>query len=105
MPAEVDSEPGVDYRERMRVHSTRDRDASAATGAAGHTNAGRHHLLSPKGVLRLQRSAGNAAVAGALEVQRKHIGKEMLEFSDGTIEGLVDGKHWSLSVTEGWLAG
>ena len=92
----------------MRAHLSRDSDLSAGSSSGRHAAAGRHHLLTPSGVLRLQRMAGNTAVSDALAIQRKHIGKgkdNMLEFSDGTIEGMVDGKQMIISVTDGYLAG
>jgi len=89
----------------VRAHSHRDSDFAVGSSRGRTGPAGPHHLLTPSGVLRLQRTAGNEAVSGAIAVQRKHVGKEMLEFSDGTINGMVDGKMWSLSVTDGWVSG
>ena len=89
----------------MRAHSHRDSDSAGGPSGSRHAPGGRHHLLTPNGVLRLQRTAGNTAVSDAIAVQRKHIGKEMMEFSNGTIEGMVDGKSMSISVTDGWLSG
>jgi hypothetical protein len=61
--------------------------------------------LSPAMVLRLQRTAGNAAVASALTVQRK----KQQEIDAGTINGIltVDGKDHplsSLNITDGWIS-
>lgn len=89
------------YDDNMRAHAHRDNDTVGALRGSRSDHHGRHHLLSPKGVLRLQREAGNGAVAGALAVQRKK--GEMFEFSEGTIEGLIDNKHTIISVTDGWL--
>ena len=65
----------------------------------------RAEALTPDVVLRLQRTAGNAAVASALTVQRK----KQQEIDAGTINGIlsVDGKDHPLSsinITDGWIS-
>jgi hypothetical protein len=101
----VDGTGRSQYERDVRAHSRRESESLAGSSSGRHAAGGRHHLLTPHGVLRLQRTAGNEAVSGALAVQRKHIGKEMMEFSNGTIEGMIDGKAVSIGVTDGWLAG
>lgn len=48
-------------------------------------------------------------MTGALTVQRKHVGKEMLEFGDGVIYGDYDAKNKSLVIgggsTDSWISG
>jgi hypothetical protein len=63
--------------------------------------------LNPDSLLRLQRTAGNAAVTAALTVQRK----KMQEYSDGQVTGMftyMDDKsaprQASISVTEAWFS-
>jgi len=68
---------------------------------------GHAFALNPDSVLRLQRTAGNAAVTAAITVQRK----KMQEYSDGQVTGMftyMDDKsaprQASISVTEAWFS-
>jgi len=80
--------------------------AAAAGSSRGRTGpAGPHHLLTPSGVLRLQRTAGNEAVSGALTIQRKRV-KEMMEFGNGVIYGEYDPKNKMLNIggaSDSWI--
>jgi hypothetical protein len=93
----------------MRAHeSSHDHDGEGprrATAFRPADSRARADALTPDLVLRLQRTAGNAAVASALAVQRK----KQQEIDAGTINGIlsVDGKDHPLSsinITDGWIS-
>jgi hypothetical protein len=93
----------------MRAHESnhdRDRERPRRAAAWRPTDSGtRAVALTPDLVLRLQRTAGNAAVVSALTVQRK----KQQEIDAGTINGIltVDGKDHPLSsinITDGWIS-
>lgn len=68
--------------------------------------------LTPHTILHLQRTAGNAAVAAEIAVQRDiavQRKKSMYQFDSGTLNGIItiDGKDHPasmLNITDGWLS-